>query len=44
MAHYIAYATESGTSLPENTKEQVTSMLTLGLWGVPTSAQLVGAG
>jgi hypothetical protein len=40
MAHYIAYATESGTSLPEKTKEQVISMLTLGLWGVPTSAQL----
>lgn len=40
MAHYIAYATESGTSLPEETKEQVITMLTLGLWGVPTSAQL----
>jgi hypothetical protein len=40
MAHYIAYATESGTSLPKKTKEQVISMLTLGLWGVPTSAQL----
>lgn len=40
MAHYIAYATESGTSLPQKTKEQVISMLTSGLWGVPTSAQL----
>ena len=40
MAHYIAYATESGTSLPKKTKEQVISMLTLGLWGVPASAQL----
>ena len=40
MAHYIAYATESGTTLPNKTKEQVTAMLTLGLWGVPTSAQL----
>jgi hypothetical protein len=40
MAHYIAYATESGTSLPEKTKEHVILMLTLGLWGVPTTAQL----
>jgi hypothetical protein len=40
MAHYIAYATEGGTSLPQETKEQVISMLTLGLWGIPTSAQL----
>ena len=40
MAHYIAYATESGTSLPTKTKEQVISMLILGLWGVPASAQL----
>ena len=40
MAYYIAYATEGGTSLPKKTKEQVISMLTLGLWGVPTSGQL----
>jgi hypothetical protein len=40
MAHYIAYATEAGTSLPERMKAQVVSMLKAGLWGVPTSAQL----
>jgi hypothetical protein len=40
VAHFIAYATESGTSLPKETKEQVISILTLSLWGVPTSAQL----
>jgi len=40
MAHYIAYATEAGTRLPQTMKEQVVSMLTAGLWGVPGSAQL----
>lgn len=40
MAHYIAYATEAGTRLPHSMKEQVISMLTAGLWGVPGSAQL----
>ena len=39
MAHYIAYATEAGTRLPHSMKEQVISMLTAGLWGVPRSAQ-----
>ena len=40
MAHYIAYATETGTTLPDKMKEQAASMLMAGLWGVPTSAQL----
>ena len=40
MAHYIAYATEAGTRLPHNMKEQVVSMLRAGLWGIPGSAQL----
>jgi hypothetical protein len=40
MAQYIAYATESGTRVPGKMSEQVISMLTAGLWGVPASAQL----
>jgi hypothetical protein len=40
MAHYIVYATEAGTTLPDKMKGQVVSMLMAGLWGVPTSAQL----
>ena len=40
MAHYIAYATEAGTTLPHKMKEQVLAMLTAGVWGVPASAQL----
>jgi hypothetical protein len=40
IAHYIAYATEAGTRLSHKMKEQIVSMLTAGLWGVPGSAQL----
>jgi hypothetical protein len=40
MAHYIAYATEAGTKLPHSMMQQVVSMLTAGLWGIPRSAQL----
>jgi hypothetical protein len=40
MAHYIAYATEAGTTLPHEMKEQAVSMLMLGLWGIPSAAQL----
>lgn len=40
MAHYIVYATEAGTTIPDKMKEQVVSMLMAGLWGVPSSAQL----
>ena len=40
MAHYLAYATEAGTSRPREMVSQVHRILTLGLWGVPTTAQL----
>lgn len=40
MAHYIAYATKAGTTIPDKMKDQAVSMLMAGLWGVPSSAQL----
>jgi hypothetical protein len=40
MAHYLAYATQAGTSRPREMLSQVHQMLTLGLWGVPTTALL----
>jgi hypothetical protein len=40
MAHYIAYATERGTTVPQRMKEQVIAMLSMGLWCLPASAQL----
>ena len=40
MAHYIAYATETGTSRPEEMLEQVHAMMSMGLWGLPTTAML----
>lgn len=40
MAHYIAYATEAGTTAPREMVSQVHKMLTLGIWGVPSTAQL----
>jgi hypothetical protein len=40
MAHFIAYATEGGTSEPARMLAQVHGMLRLSLWGVPSTAQL----
>ncbi len=41
MAHYIAYATEAGAGdRPREMLSQVRGMLSLGIWGVPTTAQL----
>ncbi|MGO9903647.1 MAG: hypothetical protein ACLP0J_29180 [Solirubrobacteraceae bacterium] len=40
MAHWIAHATEGGTSIPGKMKAQVLAMLEAGIWGIPTTAQM----
>jgi hypothetical protein len=40
MAHWIAYPTKKGTSIPAKMLPQVLEMLKEGIWGVPTSAQM----
>ena len=40
MAHWIAYPTKKGTSIPAKMLPQVLQMLKEGIWGVPTSAQM----
>jgi hypothetical protein len=40
VGHYIAYATEAGTTEPREMLAQVDAMLTVGLWGIPSTALL----
>jgi hypothetical protein len=40
MAHWIAHATEGGTSIPGKMKAQVLAMLEADIWGIPTTAQM----
>ena len=40
MAHWIAYPTKKGTSIPAKMLPQVLEMLKEGIWGLPTTAQM----
>jgi hypothetical protein len=40
MAHYLGYATKARASSPRELLAEVRTMLTIGLWGIPTTAQL----
>src|SRR5437868_6764675 len=40
MAHYLAYATKARASSPRKLLAEVHTMLTIGLWGIPTTALL----